>query len=303
MIIKLFKTILVLSLCVGVALPTNAAVSVSDGSAFVTKAEFSADLNNLSNRMAQLENSLDAKIDSLVSSYLTRNGIWNGEKQELANQWYWFSPHNSASLTTDYTWTAGNGNYIGPTKTLKLSGKCNFKTPTSYTTGQSYTTYFVQNVPFVNSVTKSGMLAYSINIGNAFTWAGQTGGTKNKLIRFVNAGTAGKQIQNVTTGINLSIKSSTGVGQPSTERNSIPLAVYINDDVQHYTGYAPASSTNSMFFFVSKGDHVSFDIYWYYLGNSDSSAFTTNVEFEYVANASNKYDYGFGIYVANCDVY
>ena len=83
MLKKIFKTILVLSICVGISLPTNAAVSVSDGSAFVTKAEFAADLNNLSNRMAQLENSLDAKIDSLVSSYLTRNGIWNGAKQNL----------------------------------------------------------------------------------------------------------------------------------------------------------------------------------------------------------------------------
>ncbi len=45
------------------------------------KAEFAADLNNLSNRMSSLENSLDAKIDSLVSSYLSRNGIWNGETQ------------------------------------------------------------------------------------------------------------------------------------------------------------------------------------------------------------------------------
>ena len=79
---KIFKTILVLTICLGLSISTNAAVSVSDGSAFVTKAEFSADLNNLSNRMAQLENALDAKIDSLVSSYLTRNGIWNGAKQE-----------------------------------------------------------------------------------------------------------------------------------------------------------------------------------------------------------------------------
>ena len=47
MLKKIFKTILVLSLCVGLTLPTNAAVSVSDGSAFVTKAEFAADLNNL----------------------------------------------------------------------------------------------------------------------------------------------------------------------------------------------------------------------------------------------------------------
>ena len=83
MINRIFKSILVLSICIGISLPTNAAVSVSDGSAFVTKAEFAADLNNLSNRMAQLENSLDAKIDSLVSSYLTRNGIWNGAKQNI----------------------------------------------------------------------------------------------------------------------------------------------------------------------------------------------------------------------------
>ena len=81
MINKIFKTILIFTIVVGISLPTNAAVSVSDGSAFVTKAEFAADVNNLSNRMAQLENSLDAKIDSLVSSYLTRNGIWNGKAQ------------------------------------------------------------------------------------------------------------------------------------------------------------------------------------------------------------------------------
>ena len=82
MISKIIKKLIILNICLGLTIPTNAAVSVSDGSAFVTKAEFSADLNNLSNRMAQLENSLDAKIDSLVSSYLTRNGIWNGAKQE-----------------------------------------------------------------------------------------------------------------------------------------------------------------------------------------------------------------------------
>ena len=77
------KKIMIIILCFVFTFNSFAAVSVSDGSAFVTKAEFSADLNNLSNRMAQLENSLDAKIDSLVSSYLTRNGIWNGSNQEL----------------------------------------------------------------------------------------------------------------------------------------------------------------------------------------------------------------------------
>ena len=86
MINRLFKTIFILSLCLGITLPSNAgSVQVSDGSAFITKSEMAYDLNNLSNRMAQLENSLDSKIDTLVSSYLTRNGIWNGNEQSTTN--------------------------------------------------------------------------------------------------------------------------------------------------------------------------------------------------------------------------
>ena len=111
MLKKIFKTIFIISLCVGLTLPTNAAVSVSDGSAFVTKAEFAADLNNLSNRMAQLENSLDAKIDSLVSSYLTRNGIWNGALQYSGNSYTFFT---YGQVTND-NWCrllAGKGNCI-----------------------------------------------------------------------------------------------------------------------------------------------------------------------------------------------
>ena len=81
---KIVKFFVVFNLILSISLINSvAAISVSDGSAFVTKAEFAADLNNLSNRMSTLENSLDAKIDSLVSSYLSRNGIWNGEKQEI----------------------------------------------------------------------------------------------------------------------------------------------------------------------------------------------------------------------------
>ena len=81
-VMKIVKLFVVFNLILSISLINSvAAISVSDGSAFVTKAEFAADLNNLSNRMSTLENSLDAKIDSLVSSYLSRNGIWNGEKQ------------------------------------------------------------------------------------------------------------------------------------------------------------------------------------------------------------------------------
>ena len=79
MLKKLFLILLIL----GIILPSYAGVSVSDGSNFVSKSEFSSNLSSLSNRMSILENSLDAKIDSLVSAYLNKNGIWNGEKQEL----------------------------------------------------------------------------------------------------------------------------------------------------------------------------------------------------------------------------
>ena len=132
MLKKIFKTIFIMSLCVGISLPTNAAVSVSDGSAFVTKAEFAADLNNLSNRMAQLENSLDAKIDSLVSSYLTRNGIWNGAKQTVDNTIiYDFSPI-SVPIS----------NYKGSYNDLIISGS------------------------WIPNVNKSGMLSFNYQLSN-----------------------------------------------------------------------------------------------------------------------------------------
>ena len=81
--INRFIKILLCFLLIIIQISTYANISVSDGSAFVTKSEMSYQLNNLSNRMTQLENSLDSKIDTLVSSYLTRNGVWNGVKQTL----------------------------------------------------------------------------------------------------------------------------------------------------------------------------------------------------------------------------
>ena len=84
-VIKIIKKIILFLLIIILPINSFAAVSVSDGSAFVSKSEFSSTINNLSNRMSHIENTLDAKIDSLVSSYLSRNGIWNGEKQTLSS--------------------------------------------------------------------------------------------------------------------------------------------------------------------------------------------------------------------------
>ena len=158
MLKKMFKTIFVLSLCIGVVLPTNAAVSVSDGSAFVTKAEFAADLNNLSNRMAQLENSLDAKIDSLVSSYLTRNGIWNGAKQvTTANSFSFVSDSNSIPYYLYKAATVAGKSFAGSSK--------------------HYLSYKV-----VNSLTKSGMCVANVYFN---AWGTYPGAERNIQTSFV----------------------------------------------------------------------------------------------------------------------
>ena len=84
MLRKLFKTILILTICFGLTLPSNAAISVSDGSAFMTKTEFMADINNLSSRVAQLEITFDGTLDSKVSSYLEQKGFWKPKTQTFA---------------------------------------------------------------------------------------------------------------------------------------------------------------------------------------------------------------------------
>ena len=84
MIRKIFKTIIILSICFSLTVPTNAAISVSDGSAFMTKSEFMADINNLSSRVAQLEITFDGTLDSKVNSYLEQKGFWKAKTQTFA---------------------------------------------------------------------------------------------------------------------------------------------------------------------------------------------------------------------------
>lgn len=80
---KIFKTIFILSLCFGTLLNTHAAVIVSDGSAFITKSEFKALVNEASGRIEALELHADSQIDTLVNSFLGRNNIWHPQKQKL----------------------------------------------------------------------------------------------------------------------------------------------------------------------------------------------------------------------------
>ena len=83
---KLFKNIkflvsivLVLSLIA----PSYASLSASDGSAFVTKAEFDSALADFNARLTTFEAGINSKIDSQVTSYLDRNGIWSPKDQPI----------------------------------------------------------------------------------------------------------------------------------------------------------------------------------------------------------------------------
>ena len=134
---KVVKFFVVFNLILSISLINSvAAISVSDGSAFVTKAEFAADLNNLSNRMSTLENSLDAKIDSLVSSYLSRNGIWNGEKQEIKKDFV-----NESLDTKKIVWIKNYNN----------------KNKNTYLVFRSHQDTLISTVEIISQITKSGL--------------------------------------------------------------------------------------------------------------------------------------------------
>ena len=89
--ISMIKRLFIIVFILCYSFTSYSAVSVADGSSFVSKAEFSTDMNNLVNRISQMENSLDAKIDSLVSNYLMKNGIWNGATQKILTASYNYS--------------------------------------------------------------------------------------------------------------------------------------------------------------------------------------------------------------------
>ena len=226
---KMYKTLLVLIICLGITIPTNAAVSVADGSAFVTKAEFTADLNNLSNRMAQLENSLDAKIDSLVSSYLTRNGIWNGSKQ---------------TLVTSQLSVTGNGLQNALSKKQKY-----YSIPKNSTNDSG----FIGNYTLVNELNKTGMaVCYIKATGYAqATKYGSHNGTKN-------VGTGNIY---VTFNVGSDVKFTASIGR-------LDSSAYNNGSTGgDYLIYATTDLITIAQFFVQKNDKLMWDIYSYFNTN------------------------------------
>ena len=249
MLKKMFKTILVLSLCIGVVLPTNAAVSVSDGSAFVTKAEFAADLNNLSNRMAQLENSLDAKIDSLVSSYLTRNGIWNGAKQEINDNIKDKYVGVKKTTASGYTWrlynfnTTNSANYqVWNTTDRGLLARDNSSTISG---------------TIVDSVNKSGLVNISLDfkfsaLGLLDKWSETESTTKSLRVGPYGNGFMYGDVVNLSLAGALLIKDALG-NVFYCDQRTIPSAVPSTISSVYVPNIA-------IYFFANKGDILKYEL-------------------------------------------
>ena len=229
MVKKIFKSLLIFSVVLSLTIPANAAVSVADGSAFVTKAEFSADLNNLSNRMAQLENSLDSKIDSLVSAYLTRNGIWNGSKQTLVT--------SQLSVTGSNLQTA-------------LSKKGSYY---SIPKNATNTTGFIGNYNLVADINKTGMMVIIVSAtGYAqATKYGAHNGTRN-------VGTGNIY---VTFNVGSDVRYTSSIGRLDSSAYSS------GSSGGDYLIYATTDLTTVAQFFVAKTEKLDWDIYSYFNSN------------------------------------
>ena len=280
MIRKIFKLILVLNLCLGVTLPSNAAISVSDGSAFVTKAEFSADLNNLSNRMAQLENSLDAKIDSLVSSYLTRNGIWNGAKQTLTN---------TSGITFRYGLSRGISLSKDRLNVAMAWSDRGYWDKGSASIGEIVVYNSKRTVDVINDISKSGMIVFQTYLQNyrqsaqtrcAYTYAplNETPGTTSYSTNANGDHFAFIYSQDFIYYINGSVEG----GRTHAEFIAVASCAALR---------CPAVPAGTMIFFVSKGDKITVKDDWVFKKGDYTSYAASLCWFDYGDGSYTTYDY------------
>ena len=237
-ILKLSKKFLLLALMIVLPINNFAAVSVSDGSAFVSKSEFSASLNNMSNRISIIENTLDAKIDSLVSSYLSRNGIWNGDKQTVVSTGttYQQSIKTANSRTRAYV--------MGLATADKSFNVVDSDRPEITFTGSANPT----KATFVNNISKSGLcvLQYTLNTTSSghirVTLRNTDGGVAAYLMNAWLIYTRGIEIYE-TIGSTTSLSVA--------ELQTIPVAVP--------GSFAVLTERNKyLYFFVTKGSKLSY---------------------------------------------
>ena len=141
----------------------NYAINASDDTAFITKEEFDRTMADFNARLTTFESGINSKIDSQVTSYLDRNGIWSAAKQEVKTT---KTKVFGLRKISDTKYTIFGWYYI-PGKDLKKEIN-NF----NYATWNNHSYYFGVDdsgtyYDFVDSCTKSGLmcLVYSKKYG------------------------------------------------------------------------------------------------------------------------------------------
>ena len=296
---KVFKTIFIMSLCLCLTLPSNASqVSVSDGSAFVTKSEMSYELNNLSNRMSQLENSLDSKIDTLVSSYLTRNGVWNGADQTLENYYIVDCCGNDAANFTAKTVTHGFRNFQGKTQLYTPTFKSKITAPAEMNNDNLLHKVERGEVVIVNSVSKTGLLYITLNVATLASVFDMTSDDRT-FMTFI----AGKRGQDQGSTARLtyvgwffdwcandkSFYRCKLMYQNTFDRSPIDL-----DNYERYLCFTTPYNTFKIYTFVNKGDKISLKDYFEFKKNTGNG---------HISGANHAYYAGVIGTVDDCAIY
>ena len=229
-LIRLSKKIILLVLMIAVPINSFAAVSVSDGSAFVSKSEFSSTINNLSNRVSTIENTLDAKIDSLVSSYLSRNGIWNGEKQ---------------TSTREYILDMCGRNINGATFTYNSSLP-------NMTNAGIETVIVDRDYTLINSCSKTGLMLAVVEVFNEGRRYASTQSDK-RAVMYITAADYGNNT--VITSTN---EFSFNIG--SVQKANVDAVSWTVEPVNNAIGVVWHINPGvfNLYFFVSKLDKVNF---------------------------------------------
>lgn len=106
MIINILKKFFCLILIFFYTFSCYASLTASDGSAFITREEYESSVKDFDSRLTTFEAGLNTKIDSQVSSYLDRNGIWSGSKQDILIEYMDVpSPKSQISAGSSYVTT------------------------------------------------------------------------------------------------------------------------------------------------------------------------------------------------------
>ena len=247
--------------------------------------------------MAQLENSLDAKIDSLVSSYLTRNGIWNGAGQTMETSYYLFSPWKNAATGTTYKWINGQNGYTGPTINNVTMHKLNFKTPSTFASGTYYKQVWKNNKVVCSALNKTGLLTIVIQTGYNNQWRGVTG-TSSRTFYIEMANEEYTRLL-ALTGVHFDFK----VGNSNNYQSKLDIAVLNGiidtSSVKTIAPYGVNLVDSTYFFFVEKGQELVFDVYWDYYGYVDGAKFAFNKDWGTYADNNQ----GVGMVIKSLSIY